>query len=159
VCVGAAALALLLRRPRGGLPPELRRRRLLITSTAAGLLPLLALSVGPELVWGAPLVDSIWTLPALALLPLGYADGLPRAATGRAEVAIGGSRHPVVGRIAMDQCVVDVGDAPVAVGDRVVAFGDPATGAPSAEDWAHAAGTIGYEIVTRIGPRVPRVPA
>ncbi|MGN6324381.1 alanine racemase [Pseudolysinimonas sp.] len=95
----------------------------------------------------------------LALVPLGYADGLPRAATGRAEVAIGGRRHPVVGRIAMDQCVVDVGDAPVAVGDRVVAFGDPATGAPSAEDWARAAGTIGYEIVTRIGPRVPRAPA
>jgi alanine racemase len=95
----------------------------------------------------------------LALVPLGYADGLPRAATGRAEVAIGGRRHPVVGRIAMDQCVVDVGDADAAVGDRVVAFGDPATGAPSAEDWARAAGTIGYEIVTRVGPRVPRVPA
>lgn len=95
----------------------------------------------------------------LALVPLGYADGLPRAATGEAEVAIGGRRHPVVGRIAMDQCVVDVGDAHVAVGDRVVVWGDPATGAPSAEDWAAAAGTIGYEIVTRVGPRVPRVPA
>jgi alanine racemase len=95
----------------------------------------------------------------LALVPLGDADGLPRAATGAAEVAIGGRRHPVVGRIAMDQCVVDVGDAQVAVGDRVVVWGDPATGAPSAEDWAAAAGTIGYEIVTRVGPRVPRVPA
>jgi alanine racemase len=94
----------------------------------------------------------------LALVPLGYADGLPRAATGGAEVAIGGRRHPVVGRIAMDQIVVDVGDAPVEVGDRVVLWGDPATGAPSAEDWASAAGTIGYEIVTRVGPRVPRVP-
>jgi len=94
----------------------------------------------------------------LALVPLGYADGVPRAASGRAEVAIGGVRHPQVGRIAMDQLLVDVGDAPVAVGDRAVLWGDPATGAPSAEDWARAAGTIGYEIVTRVGPRVPRVP-
>ncbi len=56
----------------------------------------------------------------------------------------------------MDQFVVDVGDAPVKVGDRAVLFGDPATGAPTATDWADAAGTIDYEIVTRIGPRVPR---
>jgi alanine racemase len=94
----------------------------------------------------------------LALVPLGYADGVPRAATGGAQVAIGGRRHPVVGRIAMDQLVVDVGDTPVALGDRAVLWGDPVTGAPSAEDWAAAAGTIGYEIVTRVGPRVPRVP-
>ena len=56
----------------------------------------------------------------------------------------------------MDQFLVDVGDDAVAVGDRVVVWGDPATGVPSAEDWARAAGTIGYEIVTRVGPRVPR---
>lgn len=93
----------------------------------------------------------------LALVPLGYADGVPRAASGRAEVAIGGERFPVVGRIAMDQLVVEVGDAPVEVGDRVVLWGDPATGAPSAEQWALDAGTIGYEIVTRVGRRVPRV--
>lgn len=94
----------------------------------------------------------------LALVPLGYADGVPRAASNRgAEVAIGGRRHPVVGRIAMDQFLVDVGDDPVAVGDRVVLWGDPATGAPSADEWADRAGTIGYEIVTRVGPRVPRV--
>lgn len=92
----------------------------------------------------------------LALVPLGYADGVPRQASGRAHVLIGGRRHPVVGRIAMDQFLVDVGDARVDVGDPVVLFGDPATGAPSADDWADAADTIGYEIVTRIGPRVPR---
>lgn len=92
----------------------------------------------------------------LALLPLGYADGLPRQASGRGPVLIGGGRHRIAGRIAMDQVVVDVGDAPVAVGDRAVLFGDPATGAPSAADWALAAGTIDYEIVTRIGPRVTR---
>ncbi|HXR44189.1 MAG TPA: alanine racemase [Pseudolysinimonas sp.] len=94
----------------------------------------------------------------LALVPLGYADGVPRSATGSAEVAIRGHRYPVVGRIAMDQFVVDVGDDPVAVGDRVVLWGDPATGVPGAGDWAAAAGTIEYEIVTRVGPRVARVP-
>jgi alanine racemase len=92
----------------------------------------------------------------LALIPLGYADGVPRQASGRAEVLLGGARRPVVGRIAMDQFLVDVGDDPIAVGDDVVLFGDPATGAPSADDWADAADTIGYEIITRIGPRVPR---
>ena len=92
----------------------------------------------------------------LALVPLGYADGVPRSASGQGCVAINGSIHRVAGRIAMDQIVVDVGDAPVAVGDRAVLFGDPATGVPSADDWARAAGTINYEIVTRVGPRVPR---
>jgi alanine racemase len=91
-----------------------------------------------------------------ALVPLGYADGVPRQASGRAEVWLAGARRPVVGRIAMDQFLVDVGDDEVAVGDEVVLFGDPATGAPSADDWGDAADTIGYEIVTRIGPRVPR---
>jgi alanine racemase len=56
----------------------------------------------------------------------------------------------------MDQFVVDVGDHVVQVGDEVVLFGDPATGVTSADDWAEAAGTINYEIVTRIGPRVRR---
>jgi alanine racemase len=93
----------------------------------------------------------------LALVPLGYADGIPRHATGSgAEVLLAGARRPVVGRVAMDQFIVDVGDAPVAVGDEVVVFGDPASGAPTADEWAEASGTIGYEIVTRIGPRVPR---
>jgi len=92
----------------------------------------------------------------LALVPLGYADGIPRHASSRAEVLLAGRRRPVVGRIAMDQFVVDVGDDEVAVGDDVVLFGDPATGAPSADDWADAADTIGYEIVTRVGQRVPR---
>jgi alanine racemase len=93
----------------------------------------------------------------LALVPLGYADGVPRAASSRAEVSINGRRCPVVGRIAMDQFLVDVGEGAVRVGDRVVLWGDPVDGVPSAEDWAAAADTIGYEIVTRVGPRVPRV--
>ena len=93
----------------------------------------------------------------LALVPLGYADGIPRAASGRATAAIRGQLFRQVGRIAMDQFLVDVGDTPVDVGDRVVVWGDPAHGAPGAEDWARAADTIGYEIVTRVGSRVPRV--
>ena len=92
----------------------------------------------------------------LALVPLGYADGVPRHASGRGPVQIGGRRYTVAGRIAMDQFLVDVGDEEVAVGDEVVLFGDPTLGVPSARDWADAADTIDYEIVTRIGPRVPR---
>ncbi|CAI9393799.1 Alanine racemase [Microbacterium sp. T2.11-28] len=92
----------------------------------------------------------------LALVPLGYADGVPRGASGGGAVRIGGLVFPVAGRIAMDQFVVDVGDHPVAVGDPVTLFGDPERGLPAVEEWADSAGTINYEIVTRIGPRVPR---
>lgn len=92
----------------------------------------------------------------LALVPLGYADGVPRAASGGGAVRIGGRVFPVAGRVAMDQFVVDVGDHPVSVGDEAVLFGDPTLGAPAVETWAASAATINYEIVTRIGPRVPR---
>jgi len=90
----------------------------------------------------------------LALVPVGYAEGLPRNATGNAEVCIKGKRYPIQSRIAMDQFVVDVGDASVSPGDRVVIFGDCG---PSADDLANAAETINYEIVTRIGSRFNRV--
>ena len=92
----------------------------------------------------------------VALVPLGYADGMPRHASNAGPVSINGESYRVSGRIAMDQFIVDVGDAPVAVGDRAIVFGNPADGVPSADDWAAAAGTINYEIVTRIGPRVVR---
>lgn len=92
----------------------------------------------------------------LALIPLGYADGIPRGASGGGAVRLGGRDFPVAGRIAMDQFVIDVGDHPVAVGDEVTLFGDPTLGLPPVEAWARAAGTINYEIVTRIGPRVGR---
>ncbi len=94
----------------------------------------------------------------LALVPLGYADGVPRAAVD-APVRIGDAVHRVVGRIAMDQLIVDVGDAPVAVGDRAVLWGNPADGDPSVDEWADAAGTIAYELVTRLGRRVHRTGA
>ncbi|MFF2507947.1 alanine racemase [Streptomyces sp. NPDC058067] len=93
----------------------------------------------------------------LGLVPLGYADGIPRHASGTGPVLIGGKRRTVAGRVAMDQFVVDLGgDEPVA-GDEAVLFGPGDRGEPTAEDWAQAAGTIAYEIVTRIGARVPRV--
>ncbi|MDX2026021.1 alanine racemase [Microcella sp.] len=94
----------------------------------------------------------------LALVPLGYADGVPRAAVD-APVRIGEAVHRVVGRIAMDQLIVDVGDAPVSIGDRAVLWGTPADGDPSVDEWADAAGTIAYELVTRLGRRVHRTGA
>jgi len=92
----------------------------------------------------------------VALVPLGYADGMPRHASNAGPVSINGATYRVGGRIAMDQFIVDVGDAPVAIGDRAIVFGNPAEGVPSADDWAAAADTINYEIVTRIGARVVR---
>jgi alanine racemase len=93
----------------------------------------------------------------LALVPLGYADGVPRAATNLGEVLLAGRRRRIAGTVCMDQFVVDVGDDRVAAGDEVVLFGSGAHGEPTADDWAAALGTINYEIVTRIGARVPRV--
>ena len=92
----------------------------------------------------------------LALVPLGYADGIPRAASAVGEVLLGGRRRRIAGRVAMDQFVVDCGDDPVAAGAEVIVFGPGDQGEPTADDWAAACGTIGYEIVTRIGRRVPR---
>ena len=92
----------------------------------------------------------------LALVPLGYADGVPRLASNGGRVRIGDETFSVSGRVAMDQFMVDIGDNRVAVGDEVVLFGDPLVGVPSADEWAAAAKTINYEIVTRIGSRVRR---
>ncbi|MCO1576489.1 alanine racemase [Crossiella sp. SN42] len=101
-----------------------------------------------------------WTAPAetsLALVPVGYADGVPRALSGRMEVFLGGRRLPVVGRICMDQIVVDCGDAEVAEGDEVILFGPGERGEPTAQEWADKIGTIHYEIVTGMyRPRVRR---
>ena len=100
-----------------------------------------------------------WTAPRrthLALLPLGYADGLPRASTGRAEVQLRGRRCPVVGRISMDQVVVDVGDREPELGETAVVFGPGDEGEPTVTEWAEWADTIEHEIVTGIGARVGR---
>ncbi|MEU7182735.1 MULTISPECIES: alanine racemase [Streptomyces] len=93
----------------------------------------------------------------LALVPLGYADGIPRHASGSGPVLVAGKWRTVAGRIAMDQFVVDLGGDGAQPGDPAVLFGPGDRGEPTAEDWARATGTIGYEIVTRIGTRVPRV--
>ncbi|MFI1193150.1 alanine racemase [Micromonospora sp. NPDC020750] len=94
----------------------------------------------------------------LAVVPLGYADGVPRHASNTGPVQLAGRRRTVSGRICMDQFVVDCGDDPVAAGDVVTLFGPGTDGEPTADDWAAAAGTINFEIVTRFGGiRVPRV--
>ncbi|MFD7081424.1 alanine racemase [Streptomyces sp. NPDC059918] len=93
----------------------------------------------------------------LALIPAGYADGIPRHASGTGPVSVGGKIRRVAGRVAMDQFVVDLGADLVRAGDEAVLFGPGEHGEPTAEDWAQAAHTIAYEIVTRIGVRVPRV--
>ncbi len=92
----------------------------------------------------------------VALVPLGYADGVPRHASGTGPVRVGGATFPVAGRVCMDQVVLDIGDAAVEPGDTAVLFSDGRDGEPTAQDWADAAGTISYEIVTRISPRLPR---
>ncbi|KAM9866404.1 Alanine racemase [Leucobacter aridicollis] len=96
----------------------------------------------------------------LALVPVGYADGMPRALNGAgAWVTIAGERCPIVGRIGMDQFIVDVG--PIAgridIGAPVILFGDPERGFPSIDIWAGLMRTINYEILVGIGPRVLRV--
>jgi alanine racemase len=92
----------------------------------------------------------------LVLVPLGYADGVPRHAGNVGPVWVNGARFTVAGRVCMDQIVIDVGDLPVAPGDSVVLFGPGRDGEPTAQDWADAVATIHYEIVTRVGPRVTR---
>ena len=114
-----------------------------------------------------------WSAPAdrwVGLVPLGYSDGVPRAASSAGPVGVGGLRPSIVGRVCMDQVVIDLGPArdetgaplpaPAAVGDTVVLWGAPGSSEqeaiPTADEWAQACGTINYEIVTRLGARVPR---
>ncbi len=93
----------------------------------------------------------------LALVPLGYADGIPRHASDTGPVTINTQRFTVSGRISMDQFSVDVGDASVREGQWAVLWGDPLQGEPGVSEWAAAADTIPYEIITRVGARIPRV--
>jgi alanine racemase len=92
----------------------------------------------------------------LALVPVGYADGVPRAAGNRAPVLAAGAHRRIAGRVCMDQFVLDVGDDPIRPGDRVVLWGTGRDGEPTAQDWADAVDTIHYELVTRIGGRFTR---
>ncbi|QDC26775.1 alanine racemase [Georgenia yuyongxinii] len=137
------------------------------TSAALGLRPAMTLEArltvvkaapaGTPLSYGHTAVTTADT--HLGVVPLGYGDGIPRAASGAGPLAVAGRRYHVAGRVCMDQVVVDLGpeSGDVAVGDTAVLFGDGGDGGPTADDWARAVGTINYEIVTRLGCRVPRV--
>lgn len=96
------------------------------------------------------------TATHLGLVPLGYADGVPRAASGRASVLVRGVRRPVVGLVSMDQLVVDLGERGVDLGETVTVFGPGDAGEPTVAEWAAWAGTIEHEVVTGLGPRVAR---
>ena len=94
----------------------------------------------------------------LGVVTLGYADGIPRNANNLAGVFAAGVRAPLIGRVSMDQFVVDLGiNSSAKTGDEVIVFGDGSSGEYTADEWAKASGTINYEIVTRIGSRVPRI--
>lgn len=94
----------------------------------------------------------------LAVVPIGYGDGLPRVLSNAGEIMLAGRRRTIAGRVCMDQVVLDCGDDQVAAGDEAVLFGPGTQGEPTADDWADCAGTLNYEIVTRFGgPRVRRV--
>lgn len=134
------------------------------TAEGLGLVPAMTLRAAAALVKRVPAGSGVsyghrYVTPretTLALVPLGYADGVPRAATNTAEVLVAGRRRRIAGTVCMDQFVLDIEDDPVRPGDDIVLFGPGDRGEPTAQDWAEALGTINYEIVTRIGPRVPR---
>jgi len=93
----------------------------------------------------------------LGVIAMGYADGIPRIAHD-AGIWFAGKKSPIIGRVSMDQFVVDLGAASKAKsGDWVVIFGNGSHAEYTADDWGAASGSINYEIVTRIGPRVPRI--
>ena len=94
----------------------------------------------------------------LGVVALGYADGIPRNTNNLAGVFVDKKRAPIIGRVSMDQFVVDLGITSTAkTGDEVIVFGDGSSGEYTVDEWAKAANTINYEIITRIGPRVPRI--
>jgi alanine racemase len=99
---------------------------------------------------------AVWRAPApthVATLAIGYADGVPWSLANRGEVLLRGRRVPIIGRVSMDLITVDAGEAQVFVGDEAIVFGE---GLP-VEEVAACAGTLPYELVTRVGARVPRV--
>ncbi len=130
-----------------------------------GLIPAMTLSAEVSMVKKVSAGQGVsyghtWTAPhdtTLALLPAGYADGVPRLLSNLLHVQINGRSYPGVGRVCMDQMVVDLGtDSDVAEGDRAVLFGTGSQGGPTAKDWADAVGTIDYEIVSGVRGRVER---
>ncbi|MFN8191409.1 MAG: alanine racemase [Nocardioidaceae bacterium] len=138
--------------PAPGLTPELGLTPVMTVQTPLAMAKPIAAGTGVSYghTWVAPHPTTV------GLVPAGYAEGVPRHASSRAEVLVAGRRRPVRGRICMDQFVVDLdGDLPEP-GTRVLLFGPGNDGEPTAQDWAEACGTISYEIVTRIGGRMTR---
>ncbi|GAA1455849.1 alanine racemase [Williamsia maris] len=130
-----------------------------------GLIPAMTLSAEVSMVKKVSAGQGVsyghtWTAPhdtTLALLPAGYADGVPRLLSNRLRVQINGRSYPGVGRICMDQMVIDLGtDSDVTEGDRAVLFGSGADGGTTAKEWAATIGTIDYEIVSGIRGRAQR---
>ena len=108
--------------------------------------------LGTTVGYGGSFVTGKKTL--VATLPIGYADGYPRALSNRAKVSLGGTLAPLIGSVCMDFIMVDVTDVPgVCVGDEAVLFGDSLVSVEEVSLWAE---TISYEILSRISPRVPR---
>jgi alanine racemase len=101
--------------------------------------------------WAAPRRTRIVTLP------LGYADGVRRALSGRIRARLRGRDFAQAGTITMDQLMVDVGDVPIEVGEVATLLGDPARGEPAAGEWALALDSIDYEVTCGLSPRLPRV--
>ena len=131
-----------------------------------GLVPAMTLTAHVALVKRVAAGEGVsygheWIAPrdtTVALIPLGYADGVPRALGGRFDVLLGGQRRPAIGRVCMDQFVVDLGPdgGDVREGDTAVLFGTGADGEATADEWARTLGTIHYEVVTGIRGRVQR---
>jgi alanine racemase len=115
-----------------------------------------AVKAGQSVGYGSTATTKVDT--KLGVVTMGYADGIPRNANNLAGVFVAGKRAPLIGRVSMDQFVVDLGAASLAkTGDEVIVFGDGSGGEYTIDEWAKACGTINYEIVTRIGTRVPRI--
>lgn len=145
-----------------GLSPDVNT---LGNSQSLGLRPAMQLRAALYLVKDVPAhtpvgygaTESTDTDTKLGVVATGYADGIPRIAHD-AGVWFAGKRAPIIGRVSMDQFVVDLGAASKAKsGDWVVIFGNGSHAEYTADDWGTASGSINYEIVTRIGPRVPRI--
>jgi alanine racemase len=92
----------------------------------------------------------------IAVIPLGYNEGVPRLASSKAQVSVAGRRVTIAGTVNMNHTMIDVGDLPVRAGDEVILFGPGDAGEPTAQDWADALGTLSYEIVTRFTAKIPR---
>lgn len=146
-----------------GLSPEVK---MMGSSNELGLTPAMTLKARFHLVKKVPAGSAVGYGSTailerdtyLGVVAMGYADGIPRNTNSSTGIFYDGERAPIIGRVSMDQFVVNLGERTTAkTGDLVTVFGAGNHGEYTADDWAIASGTINYEIVTRIGPRVPRI--